>query len=83
MGLRGEKPLREKGAREDRLEGERGAGGVEVQDGGRARGDKWEGGVGRVEPSGGGKNQGRKSGTGVEEGNTRLSGSEGDREGTR
>ncbi len=57
--------------RMSRLESEREARGVEVQDGDRARGERVEGGVGRVEPGGGGRTQGRKGGTGVEEGNTR------------
>ena len=34
LGVAGEKPLGTKGARESRFKGERGAGGVEVQDGG-------------------------------------------------
>ena len=55
FGVAGEKPLGTEGAGESRLESERGARGVEVKDGGRARGDRVEGGVGRVEPGGGGR----------------------------
>jgi hypothetical protein len=67
FGVAGEKHLRTEGAEESRREGERGAGGVEVQDGGRARGDRWEDGVRWVEPGGVGRAQGRKGGMSVEE----------------
>jgi hypothetical protein len=53
LGVAGEKPLGTKGARESRFEGERGAGGVEVQDGDGAGGDKGKGEIGRGEPCGG------------------------------
>jgi hypothetical protein len=55
FGVAGKKPLGTEGTGESRLESERGARGVEVQNGGRACGDRVEGGVGRVEPGGGGR----------------------------
>ncbi len=71
FGVAGEKPLGTEGAGESRLESERGARGVEVQDGSRARGDRGKSGVRRVEPGGGGRYQRWQRGAGVEEGDTR------------
>ncbi len=71
FGVAGEKPLKSEGAGEGRLEGERGAGGVEVQDGGGACGDRGKGEIGRGEPCGGERTQGREGGTVVEERDTR------------
>jgi hypothetical protein len=71
FGVAGEKPLGTEGAGESRLESERGARGVEVQDGNRARGDRGRGGARRMEPGGGGRSQGGQRGAGIEEGDTR------------
>jgi hypothetical protein len=65
FGVAGEKPLGTEGTGESRLESERGARGVDVQDGSRARGDREKGGVRRVEPGGGGRSQGGQRGAGV------------------
>ncbi len=71
VGVAGEKPLGTKGTGEGRLESERGARGVEVQDGSRARGDRGKSGAKSVEPGGGGRSQGWQRWAGVEEGNSR------------
>jgi hypothetical protein len=65
FGVAGEKPLGTEETKQSRLEGERGARGIEVEDGGVRGGDRGKGSGRRQEPSRVRRDRGGKGGGGV------------------
>ena len=65
FGVAGEKPLGTEETRESRFEGKRGAGGIEVEDGGAGGGDDGKESGGWWKPRGGRGNRGGEGRAGV------------------